>query len=68
MDIDENEEKLLKIRKSHEMLKVLEIPTDSAGIVCWKPAKVSSTDLYDIFMDEEKLKVLVSKLHNKAFW
>ena len=25
-------------------------------------------DLYDLFTDEEKLKVLVSKLKNRAFW
>lgn len=29
---------------------------------------VNTDDLYDILMDEEKLKVLVAKLRNKAFW
>jgi hypothetical protein len=30
--------------------------------------KVQGYKLYDILMDEEKLRVLVSKLRNKAFW
>jgi hypothetical protein len=69
MNTDEREEEYLnRIKKSHQMLKILEIPTDSNGMVCWKPAKISSIDLYDILMDEERLKVLVSKLRNKAFW
>jgi hypothetical protein len=68
MSTDKEKEDYDKIRKSHEMLKVLEIPTDSSGVVSWKPAKISSIDLYDILMDEEKLRVLVAKLRNKAFW
>jgi hypothetical protein len=68
MSTDKEKEYYDKIRKSHEMLKVLEILTDSSGVVSWKPAKISSIDLYDILMDEEKLRVLVAKLRNKAFW
>jgi hypothetical protein len=29
---------------------------------------ISMYDLYDILIDEEKLKVLISKIRNKAFW
>jgi hypothetical protein len=65
---DETEE---KVRKSKALMNILDIPyldktvynttTDDFANVC-------ATDLYDILMDEEKLRVLVSKLRNKAFW
>ena len=60
------EQRLSKIRKAKEMVKILEIP--SYGGVCWKSDTIYAIDLYDILMDEEKLRVLVFKLRNKAFW
>ena len=30
--------------------------------------KINGNQIYDILMDEDKLKVLISKLKNKAFW
>jgi hypothetical protein len=30
--------------------------------------KINGNQIYDILMDEDKLKVLFSKLKNKAFW
>ena len=65
MNTDENEDK-----KVRDALKVLEIPCEpvySQKKNFWVNA-IDSKDLYDILMDEEKLRVLVSKLRNKAFW
>jgi hypothetical protein len=56
-----------KWRKANKWAKFLDIPMwtlngdDGRGYV-------NTDDLYDILMDEEKLKVLVAKLRNKAFW
>ena len=48
-------------------MKILEIPyIDMPGFDEF--ANVYSTNLYDILMDEEKLRVLVAKLKLKAFW
>jgi hypothetical protein len=55
-----------KLEKADELMKLLEIPTIPRNPGCW--TELYAIDLYDIFMDEEKLKVLVSKLRNKAFW
>ena len=52
---------LNKIVITQELMEFLEIPTGLAG-------QIKSTDLYDILMDKDKLKVLISKLRNKAFW
>ena len=49
------------LSRAHELMEFLEIPVASVGLV-------SIIKLYDILMDEEKLKVLISKLHNKVFW
>lgn len=47
---------------SIQLMQFLEIPVSTySGTVC-------SKDLYDIMMDEEKLKKIVSKLKCKAFW
>ena len=48
-----------------KLIKFLEIPYEEAY---YYEKHISATDLYDILMDEEKLRVLVSKLRNKAFW
>jgi hypothetical protein len=50
-----------KLSRAQELMELLEIPVRTVGLV-------STIELYDIFMDDEKLKTLVSKLHNKAFW
>lgn len=60
-----------KFDKAAELLKLLNIsfmPIVSypGGII--SHGTVSAYDLYDILMNEEKLKVLVAKLNNKAFW
>jgi hypothetical protein len=51
-----------EIDKACRLMNYLGIVTDSLF------GQVDVVSLYDIFTDEEKLKVLVSKLHNKAFW
>lgn len=43
------------------MTEVLEIPMDTQY-------SILSSELYDIFMDDEKCEALISKLRNKAFW
>jgi hypothetical protein len=51
-----------KIDKACRLMEYLGISTDSLfGLA-------DVVELYEIFTDEEKLKVLVSKLRNKAFW
>jgi hypothetical protein len=54
-------EHLEKIEKAKKLMVFLEIPIDYSN-------SVSIDKLYDIIMDEEKLKKLVSKLKLKAFW
>ena len=57
--------------KVRSFLNKLEIPivtstTQTGGLsinIC-----VRGYELYDILTDENKLKVLISKLRNKAFW
>jgi len=49
-----------KYKKALDLCKMLDIPHSLNNIYI--------VDLYDILMDEEKLRVLVSKLRNKAFW
>jgi hypothetical protein len=36
--------------------------------LCFGGCYISSKVLYDILNDKEKLKIIVSKLHNKVFW
>jgi hypothetical protein len=36
--------------------------------LCFSGYYISSKVLYDILNDKEKLKIIVSKLHNKVFW
>jgi|HubBroStandDraft_2_1064218.scaffolds.fasta_scaffold1290511_2 hypothetical protein len=67
MDMNEDVDKReLKNNKAKEVMDLLEIPTIPVNAPNWY--EIYAMDLYDIFMDEEKLKVLVSKLRNKAFW
>lgn len=51
-----------RVDKACRLLNQLGIPTDSLF------GQVDAIDLYNIFTDEEKLKELLSKLRNKAFW
>lgn len=59
-----------KIRQARtlDLMKFLEIPCTQGRVWERIPPTVSAFDLYDILMDEEKLRVLVCKLRNKAFW
>lgn len=52
--------------KATELMDLLGIPQHGDTWSSW--AEVYAVDLYDIFMDKEKLRVLVAKLRNKAFW
>ena len=63
---EESRERQLKIKKAQALFDFLEIPYHKSIIV--DQDHMSVLDLYDILMDEEKLRVLVSKLRNKAFW
>lgn len=66
MNIDENEDLNEHLNKIHHLFDFLEIPYHNSIIT--GSDHMSVFDLYDILMDEEKLRVLVSKLRNKAFW
>jgi len=60
-----------KFEKAAKLFTELAIPFESimhypSGII--DQGSVSAYDLYDIFQDKAKLRVLVSKLRNKAFW
>lgn len=52
---------LEKAEAAHKLMELLEIP-------CKDISSISIIDLYDILMDDKKLKIIVSKLHNKVFW
>lgn len=52
--------------KAKDMMDFLGIPQHGDAWSHW--TEVYAVDLYDILMDDEKLKNLVSKLRNKAFW
>lgn len=62
-----------KTDKAIKLMEILEIPHTpilnnlGAGKYHYT-SSVKVGDLYDILMDEEKLKILISKLKNKAFW
>jgi hypothetical protein len=60
MTVDEIEVYNAKYHKAVDLCEMLDIPTSLGSIYV--------ETLYDILMDEEKLRVLVSKLRNKAFW
>ena len=45
-----------------DFFDTLDIPLGIGGYY------ISSKVLYDILNDKEKLKIIVSKLHNKVFW
>lgn len=55
-----------KLNKAEKLIELLEIPSYKEPFGAW--VSVYAHDLYDILMDEEKLKELVSKLKLKAFW
>lgn len=57
---EELRERIVPMKKYHDVMNILEIPHGHETMMI--------KDLYDILMDEEKLRVLVSKLRNKAFW
>lgn len=59
-----------KIRQARtlDLMKFLEIPCTEGLMWERTPPTVSAFTLYDILMDEEKLRILVAKLRNKAFW
>jgi hypothetical protein len=58
----EIKEEMEKRQRRDDLLKFLDIPHSPGSLV------ISVDGLIDILMDDEKLKVLVSKLRNKAFW
>ena len=53
------ENRLREERKA--IMQILGIPLDTEY-------SVKTKDLCDIFLDDEKCEVLISKLKNKAFW
>ena len=55
-----------KLKKAENLIDALDIPSSKDAFGAW--VVVYAHDLYDILMDEEKLKELVSKLKLKAFW
>lgn len=68
-----------KTDKAISLMKVLEIPCTAIKInpnCSWsdqnciydRQSTINVDDLYDILIDEEKLRILVSKLKLKAFW
>lgn len=69
----------LKTDKAIRLMKILDIPC--LPIYQYHPnvtqyddgeyhhtSSIRVDDLYDIFTDDEKLKILIGKLKNKAFW
>ena len=58
--------RIANLDKAIKLMDALGIPQRIDSWSRW--SDVYAVDLYDIFMDDEKLKVLVSKLRNKAFW
>jgi hypothetical protein len=63
-DTPEFKAKLEASRKMMELLEVPLIPEDHFG--AW--AEVYAHDVYDLLMDEKRLKKVISLLKNKAFW
>jgi SepF-like predicted cell division protein (DUF552 family) len=51
-----------RYEKANEFMKFLEVPVSAYN------GNILPVDLYDILTDEKKLKVLISKINNKAFW
>ena len=60
MNTEDFDEIQKKFKMARELMEFLEIPVSSG--------KVNITNLYDVLMDEEKLRLLSSKLKLKAFW
>ena len=58
--------RIKNLEKTTRLMEVLGIPTHGDEWGYW--SDVYAVDLYDILMDEEKFKALVSKVRNKAFW
>jgi len=63
---EKNKVRVSKLEKANALMEILEIPMIPALMGSWR--EVYAVDLYEIFMDEEKLRVLISKLRNKALW
>jgi hypothetical protein len=63
--IERRKEELAKRKvtedRAKQAMNILKIPLH-------QNAYIDPVELYDIFTDENKLKVLISKLRNKAFW
>jgi hypothetical protein len=67
MNTDEKKE--AKLKKCEELLTYLGIRVaHKYSASCPYSGYVNVDDICTIFLDEEKLKVLVSKLRNKVFW
>ena len=62
---EEYAERIGSLRKIYKVMDFLEIPYDFGYD---GDEGMNVRNLYDILMDDEKLRVLVSKLRNKAFW
>ena len=60
------EQKKTKLIKAYELMDFLDIPCCALKLVDGR--HIGAIDLHDIFIDEEKLKILISKLRNRAFW
>lgn len=66
----------VKTDKGIRLMNIIEIPycpiygssLDGENSQYHSTSFVRIDDLYDILMDDEKLKILVGKLKNKAFW
>jgi hypothetical protein len=64
--LESSDPRVANLDKAKALMDMLEIPQHGDPWSAW--TEVYAVDLYDILMDEEKLRVLVSKLRNKAFW
>lgn len=58
--------KVANLGKAKEMMEFLGIPLIPSNLGHWH--EIYAVDLYDIFTDQEKLQVLISKLRNRALW
>jgi len=68
---DECDECQREAHKIREFFAALDIPILNSygmGGVLSSSVRLRGDALHDILIDEEKLKILVSKLRNKAFW
>ena len=67
--LDKRRKDIEKFRKAIKLIKFLEIPlSEIQSDDYYFKNHINASELYDILMDEEKLRILVSKLKLKAFW